>query len=179
MPITTSAKRYAQAIFEIALESDKLKDWQSNLTRVTKLVEDKEFIELAENPKVHFDLKQKLIQDKLGKTNAMALNLVYLLVSKGKLGTARQISDEYNHLVNEHYGIKKAEVTTAIPLDKAESEKLNRHLEELVGKKVTMKLQVNPNILGGFVARIDDSMLDGSIRNRLETLKKRLAETGK
>lgn len=179
MPVTTSAKRYAQAIFEIALESDKLKDWQSNLVRVSKLVEDKEFIELAENPKVHFDLKQKLIQEKLGKTNAMVLNLVYLLVSKGKLGTAGQISDEYNRLVNEHYGIKKAEVTTAVPLDKAESEKLHRRLEELVGKKVTMNLQVNPDILGGFVARIDDSMLDGSIRNRLETLKKRLAETGK
>jgi len=179
MPVTTSAKRYAQAIFEIALESDKLKDWQSNLTKVAKLLTDEEFIELAENPKIPFDLKKKLVQEKLGKTSLMVLNLVYLLVSKGKIGTAGQISEQYDRLMNEHYGIKKADVTTAVPLDKAEAEKLGKHLEELVGKKVSMNLQVNPDILGGFIARIDDSMIDGSIRNRLETLKKRLAETRK
>lgn len=179
MPVTTSAKRYAQAIVEIALESNKLKDWQSNLTKVAKLVEDEEFVELAENPKIPFDLKKKLVQEKLGKTSPMVLNLVYLLVSKGKLGMASQISEEYDRSVNEHYGIKKAEVITAVPLDNAEAEKLGEHLEEMVGKKVSMTLQVNPDILGGFIAKIDDSMIDGSIRNRLETLKKRLAETGK
>lgn len=179
MPVTTSVKRYAQAVFEIALENNKLKEWQSNLTKIAKLVQDNEFVGLAENPKIPFDLKTKLVQEKLGKTNPMALNLVYLLVTKGKLKTAGQISEIYNRLLNEHYGIKSAEVTTAVPLDNAEREKLGQNLEELVGKKVSMNVQVNPDILGGFIARIDDSLIDGSIRNRLEMLKKRLAETRK
>ncbi|MGD0352178.1 MAG: ATP synthase F1 subunit delta [Dehalococcoidia bacterium] len=179
MPVTTSVKRYAQAVFEIALESNKLKEWQSNLTKIAKLVEDDEFVGLAENPKIPFDLKTKLVQEKLGKTNPMALNLVYLLISKGKLKTAGQISDEYSRLLNEHYGIKNAEVTTAVPLDDVEREKLGQNLEALVGKKVSMNVQINPDILGGFIARIDDSLIDGSIRNRLEMLKKRLAETRK
>jgi F-type H+-transporting ATPase subunit delta len=179
MPVTTSIKRYAQAVFQIALESNKLKEWQSNLTKIAKLVQDNEFVGLAENPKIPFDLKTKLVQEKLGKTNPMALNLVYLLVTKGKLKTAGQISEIYNRLLNEHYGIKSAEVTTAVPLDNAEREKLGQNLEELVGKKVSMNVQVNPDILGGFIARIDDSLIDGSIRNRLEMLKKRLAETRK
>ncbi|HEX7363873.1 MAG TPA: ATP synthase F1 subunit delta [Dehalococcoidia bacterium] len=179
MPVTTSAKRYAQAIFEIALEGNKLKEWQSNLTKVVKLTQDEEFDGLAENPKVPFDLKEKLVEEKLGKTSPMLLNLVYLLISKGKLRMAGQISEEYDRLLNEHYGIKTAEVTTAVQLDSTEAEKLEKQLESLVGKKVTMKLKVNPAILGGFIARIDDSMIDGSIRNRLETLKKRLAETRK
>lgn len=109
----------------------------------------------------------------------MALNLVYLLISKGKLKIADQILEAYNHLMNEHYGIKSADVTTAIALDSVESEKLGQHLEGLVGKKVSMSVQVNPDILGGFIARIDDSLIDGSIRSRLEILKKRLAETRK
>ena len=179
MPITTSTKRYAQAVFEIASESNQLKDWQSNLAKIAKLTQDDEFLSLAENPKVPFDLKIKLIKEKLGKTNPVALNLVYLLISKGKLKTAGQIADEYNHLLNEHYGIKSAEVTTAIPLDNVEKEKLGHKLEALVGKKVSMQVQVNPDILGGFIARIEDSLIDGSIRNRLEMLKKRLAETRK
>lgn len=179
MPVTTSVKRYAQAVFEIAVESNKLKEWQSNLTKVAKLVQDSEFVGLAENPKIPFDLKTKLVQESLGKTNPMVLNLVYLLISKGKLKTASHISDEYNRLLNEHYGIKSAEVTTAVPLDNVEKEKLGQNLETLVGKKVSMNVQVNPDILGGFIARIDDSLIDGSIRNRLEMLKKRLAETRK
>jgi F-type H+-transporting ATPase subunit delta len=179
MAVTTSIKRYAQAVFEIALESSKLKEWQSNLTKIAKLVEDDEFIGLAENPKVPFDMKTKLVQEKLGKTEPMVLNLVYLLISKGKLKTANLISEEYDRLLNEHYGIKSAEVTTAIPLDNVEKEKLSQNLEKLIGKKVSMQVQVDPDILGGFIARIDDSLIDGSIRSRLEMLKQRLAETGK
>jgi F-type H+-transporting ATPase subunit delta len=179
MPATTSVKRYAQAIFEIALESNDLKGWQSNLTKIAQAVEDQEFVGLAENPKIPFDIKTKLVQEKLGKTKPMVLNLVYLLISKGKLKTAGQISEEYNTLLNKHYGIRNAEVTTAIPLEASEKEKLGKQLEDLVGTKISLNLQVNPEILGGFVARIDDSLIDGSIRNRLEMLKKRLAETRK
>jgi F-type H+-transporting ATPase subunit delta len=179
MPVTTSVKRYAQAVFEIALESGELKEWQSNLIKIAKVVEDQEFVGLAENPKIPFNIKTKLVQEKLGKTKPMVLNLVYLLISKGKLKTAGQISAEYDTLLNKHYGIRNAEVTTAIPLENTEKEKLGKQLEELVGEKVSMNVQVNPDILGGFIARIDDSLIDGSIRNRLEMLKKRLAETRK
>ena len=179
MPVTTSVKRYAQAVFEIALESNKLKVWQSNLTKIAKLVQDDEFVSLAENPKIQFDLKTNLVQERLGKINPMALNLVYLLIAKGKLKNAGQLADEYERLLNDHYGIKTAEVTTAIALDNTERERLGQNLEALVGKKISINIQVNPDILGGFIARIDDSLIDGSIRHKLEMLKKRLAETRK
>ena len=177
MPITTSVKRYAQAVFEIALESNKLKAWQSKLKKIARLTEDTEFMTLAENPKLPFELKVKLVQERLGKINPMALNLVYLLTAKGKLKSAGQVAEEYERLLNEQYGIKNAEVTTAIPLDDAEKERLGHHLEAIVGKKVSINIQVDPDILGGFIARIDDSLIDGSIRNKLEILKKSLAET--
>ena len=177
MPITTSVKRYAQAVFEIALESNKLKEWQSNLGKIAPLIQDTEFAALVENPKLPFELKAKLVREILGKINPMALNLVYLLIAKGKLKNAGQLADEYERLLNDHYGIKTAEVATAIVLDNTEREKLGQNLEALVGKKVSMNVQVNPDILGGFIARIDDSLIDGSIRNKLEMLKKSLANT--
>jgi len=175
MPITTSVKRYAQAVFEIALESKKLKEWQSNLGKIAQLARNTEFTTLVENPKITFELKAKLVREILGKINPMALNLVYLLIAKGKLKDAGKLADEYERLLNDHYGIKSAEVTTAIALDRTEREKLSHHLETIVGKKVSIKIQVNPDILGGFIARIDDSLIDGSIRNKLEMLKKGLA----
>ena len=177
MPATTSVKRYAQAVFEIALESNKLKEWQSNLGKITQLTKDAEFTDLIENPKLPFEMKAKLAQEILGIINPMALNLVYLLIAKGKLKNAGQLADEYERLLNDHYGIKSAEVTTAIALDDAERKRLSHHLESIVGKKVSINTQVDPDILGGFISRIDDSLIDGSIRNKLEMLKKSLAET--
>jgi F-type H+-transporting ATPase subunit delta len=175
MPITTSVKRYAQAVFEIALESNILKEWQSDLRKIARLIQDTEFASLIENPKLPFELKAKLAREILGKINPMALNLVYLLIAKGKLKNAGQLADEYERLLNDHYGIKTAEVTTAIALDNTERERLSHHLEAIIGKKVSVNIQVNPDILGGFIARIDDSLIDGSIRNKLEMLKKSLA----
>jgi F-type H+-transporting ATPase subunit delta len=177
MPVTTSVKRYAQAVFEIALESDKLKEWQSNLGEIAQLTQDAEFTDLIENPKLPFELKSKMVQELLGKINPMALNLVYLLVAKGKLKNAGQLADEYERLLNDHYGIKSAEVTTAIALNDAERKRLSHHLETITGKKVSIHTQVDPDILGGFIARIDDSLIDGSIRNKLVMLKESLAET--
>jgi len=175
MPITTSVKRYAQAVFEIALESNKLKEWQSDLGKIAQLMQDTEFTSLIENPKLPFELKAKLAREVLGKMNTMTLNLVYLLIAKGQLKNVRQLADEYERLLNDHYGIKTAEVTTAIALDNTEREKLSQHIEAIIGKKVNINIQVNPDILGGFIARIDDSLIDGSIRNKLEMLKKSLA----
>ena len=174
MPITTSVKRYAQAVFEIALESNKLKEWQSDLRKITQLMQATEFTSLIENPKLPFELKAKLAREMLGKINPMVLNLVYLLISKGKLKNVGQLVDEYERLLNDHHGIKTAEVTTAIALDNTERERLSHHLESIVGKKVSVNIQVNPDILGGFIARIDDSLIDASIRNKLEMLKKSL-----
>lgn len=174
MPITTSVKRYAQAVFEIALESNKLKVWQSDLRKIAQLMQAAEFTSLIENPKLPFELKAKLAQETLGKINPMALNLVYILIAKGKLKNAGQLADEYERLLNDHHGIKTAQVTTAIALDNTERERLSHHLEAVIGKKVSINIQVNPDILGGFIARIDDSLIDGSIRNKLEMLKKSL-----
>lgn len=178
MPVTTSARRYAQAVFQLAQESDKLEEWRQDLTKIAELVEDTEFMALMENPKLPFEIKTKLAQQRLERINPLAMNLVCLLVTKGRLKNADQIAEEYERLLNDYYGVAVAEVTTAIPLDGADKEKLNRYLEAIAGRKVNITLQVDPAILGGFVARIDDTLIDGSLRNKLGELKKTLVEVG-
>lgn len=177
MPIITSAKRYAQAAFEIAQEKNKLEEWRLDLRKIAELTQDSEFISLLENPKLPFELKAKLTQERLDKINPLALNLAYLLIVKSRLKSAGQIADAYERLLDDYYGIRHAEVTTAIPFDDINKEKLSQRLEAIIGKKVSISLQVDPNILGGIVTRIDDSLVDASIRNKLEVLKKSLVET--
>jgi F-type H+-transporting ATPase subunit delta len=171
----TYARRYSQAVFNIALERNELDRWQSDLKKIATLGEDAKFVALLENPKVRFEDKAKLLSGWLGDINPLALNLVYLLVSKGRLGMVGDIADEYQRLLDSYRGIEQAEVTTAIPLDDEDKRKLEERLEAVVGKKVVLKLSVDPGVLGGVVARIGGKLLDGSTRSKLMALKKALA----
>lgn len=176
---TISARRYAQAIFQIAKANNNLDEWAKDLKRITEIAKDQDVIDIIENPKVLFDQKAALIKQKLGKANDLVLNLCYLLIMKGKLKNAGQIADEYEALLDEHKGIKHALVTTAVPVDEAEKAKIAAQLEKITGKKISVKLQVNPAILGGIIARIEDTQIDGSVRNKLELLRKDLVQATK
>ena len=179
MPTATFAKRYAQAAFEIAQEKNELEKWQLDLRKTAGLTRDSEFIDLMENPKLGFELKAKLAKEKMGKINPLVLNMAYLLISKGKFRSAEQIADSYERLLDDYYGIKHAEIITAIPLDDKDKKKLTNNLETMLGGKVSISLRVDPNIIGGFIAKIDGSLIDGSIHNKLELLKKSISETKK
>jgi F-type H+-transporting ATPase subunit delta len=176
---TISARRYAQAIFQIASAKNNLDEWAKELNKIVEIVKDPHVSDLLDNPRVPFNLKAELIKQKLGKADEIVLNLCYLLISKGKLKNVDQIADEYDGILDEHKGIKHATVITAVPVDEAEKQKIVNQLQKITGKKVSVKLQVNPSILGGMVARIEDTMIDGSVRSRLELLKKDLVKAAK
>jgi F-type H+-transporting ATPase subunit delta len=171
----TYARRYSQAVFNIAREKNELDRWQSDLRRIASLGEDASFIALLENPKIHFEDKARLLSEWLGDINPLALNLVYLLVARVRLGMVGDIADEYQRLLDSYRGIEQAEVTTAIPLDDEDRQRLEERLGAVVGKKVVVKLKVDSNVVGGIVARIGGKLLDGSTRTKLMVLKKALA----
>jgi len=169
------AKRFAQAVFEIALERKELDRWQSDLKKVASLGEDATLISLLQDPRLHFDSKAELLSERLGDINPLALNLVYLLITRGKLNMVGDIADEYQRLLDGYRGIERAEVTTAIPLDDEDKQRLAEYLGAAVGKKVVLKPEVDARLIGGIVARIGDKLLDGSTRSKLAALREELA----
>jgi F-type H+-transporting ATPase subunit delta len=114
----------------------------------------------------------------LGKIHPLAFNLAVLLVSKGILSRSGDIFQQFNNLLDAHYSVERARVTTALPLATEEKEVVSRRLGKIVNRKVVIDGQVDPSIIGGFIARIGDTLIDGSIRQKLETLKKNLVEAG-
>ncbi len=172
------ARRYSQAVFELALERKELDRWQSDLTKIVSLGEDAELIAFLESPKFHFGDKAKLLSERLGDINPLALNLVYLLVSKGSLSIVGDIAEEYERLLNSYRGIEWAEVITAVPLEDEDKLRLSEHLGAVIGKKVMLKPRVDSGLIGGFVARVGGKLLDGSTRYQLLALKRELAGGG-
>jgi F-type H+-transporting ATPase subunit delta len=173
------AKRFAQAVFKIALERGELDRWQSDLRKIASLAEDATLVGLLQDPRLHFDSKVKLLSEPLGDINPLALNLVYLLITRGKLNMAGDIADEYQRLLDSYRGIEQAEVTTAIPLDDEDRQRLAEHLGTIVGKKVVVKPEVDSGLIGGIVARVGDKLLDGSTRSKLAALREELAGQGR
>ncbi len=169
------AKRYSQAVFEIAVEKGELDGWQSDLGKIAILGEDAAFTAFLESPKLPFDDKARLLSERLGDINPLALNLVYLLVAKGRLSMVGEIADEYQRLLDSYRGIEQAEVITAIPLDDADKLRLEERLGAIVDKKVVIKPEVDTSLIGGIVARIGGKLLDGSTRSRLEALKRKMS----
>lgn len=176
---TISARRYAQAIFQIAEEKKNLDEWKTELRKLADVTKDREVLDLIDHPKVPFSMKSDLIKEKLGTSNPLVINLCNLLIMKGRLKNADQIADEYEALLDAQRGIKHAVVTTAVSISETEKNRIASHLEKITGTKVTVKTQVNPAIIGGMVARIEDTLIDGSVRNKLDLLRRDLAEASK
>ncbi len=176
MPRTGSAKRYAQAVFELALTKNELFTWQESLEKIAQLADKEEFMALLENPRLPFESKKELLRKTLGTVHPLALNLALLLVSKGRLKLARAILQQYLLLLDAHRGVERAKVIAATTLSDEDREIISSHLGKMVKRKVVVDAQVDPSIVGGFVARIGDRLIDGSIRQQLESLKKSLIE---
>jgi len=178
MPQVSSGKRYAQAFFELALEKGEPESWQVGLRKLTDMVTDIKIMGLLENPKLPFDTKKSLLKERLGKVDPLVLNLACLLMSRGKLKIIGDISQRYGQLLDAHYGIEHAEVVVAVPLDDEIKKSLSARFGEMVGHKVVIDARVDPSIIGGFKAKISDTLIDGSIHNMLELLKKSLVGAG-
>jgi F-type H+-transporting ATPase subunit delta len=172
------ARRYARAVFEIALERKELDRWQADLEKIAALGENADFMALVENPKVGFEKKEKILSKVLGDVNPLARNLVYLLVSRGGFGMVGDITAEYHRLLDGYRGIEHAEVVTAVPLDEKEKKRLEEHLGVVVGKKIVLEASVDPSLVGGMIARVGGKLLDGSTHSKLLALKKELATGG-
>lgn len=172
-------QRYAQAVFEIALETKELDSWQSDLRRIASLAEGDAIVAFLESPKIPFDDKARLLSEQLKGVNPLALNLLYLLAARGRLRSIGNIADDYQRLLDNYRGIEVAEVVTAIDLDEEDKRRLAEHLSVIVGKKVTLKTEVEPGLIGGVIARIGGKLLDGSTRSKLKALKRELVRAGR
>lgn len=176
MPVAASAKRYSQAVFELAQERRTFDQWLEDLEGLAQLVQDPGFLLIMESPRVHLDRKKEVLRERLVGADPLVLNLTQLLVTKGRVELIPGILQELRRLVDASRGIVHARVTTAVPLEASEQASLAQQLAQRTGKQVMLSAEVDPSIIGGLIARIGDTLLDGSVRGRLEALKRHLAE---
>jgi F-type H+-transporting ATPase subunit delta len=178
MPKKFNARRYAQAVFEIALEKKELERWRSDLDKIVAAISNEAFLAVLESPKIKLEDKSHLLES-LGGIHPLVLNLVKLLIARGGVNMLPEIAAEYQRRLDEYHGIQIAAVVTAVTLDKRDEDKLAKILGDRIGKKVVLQPAVAPEIIGGIVARVGGKLLDGSTRSKLTALKRVLEAGGR
>jgi F-type H+-transporting ATPase subunit delta len=171
----TAARRYAEAAFQIASRDGTIDQWQARLDELAALLGDERIEQVAANPAVPPDQRERvLVQALEWPRDDAALNLVRLLLHRGRLGLAAAIATQYRRLVQRERGIETAVVTSATALTAAEESAVRERLEAMTNKRIELSAQVDPDLIGGVVVRIGDHMIDASVRGRLERLRDQL-----
>lgn len=171
-----AAKRYAEAAYQLAREQGTVEAWSAALELMAAAFADPEMTAVMDSPRLPSAAKLALIERTLAGIDPLALNLVRLLVIKGRTYLVPQIAEAFRERMDEERGIAHAQVVTAVPLSEAEKAAIAARLKEITGKQVVLEAEVDESIVGGLVARIGDRLIDGSTKSRLLALKKQLQE---
>lgn len=177
MPSGGSARRYAQAVFDIAKEQDTLDQWRDNLQTLADVLGLPDAQAFMESPRVSEENKHQLLDQHLGSVAPLARNLAMILIRRNRSHLAQGILDGYLEMLDEERGIVAANVTSAEPMDDDLQEQVRRLLNRQAGRELRLSVDVDPDIIGGFVARVGDRVLDGSTRSRLRNLREWLRES--
>jgi F-type H+-transporting ATPase subunit delta len=167
---------YAQGLLEVARAEGPLADIEDDLFRFARTMQGSDELRMAlTDPKLPIDRRLSVIADLLGPTALpTSTALISMVVAAGHAGDLPAIVERFVELAAAEREREFAEVRTAIPLDDAQTKRLADALSKATGKRVEVKVIVDPSVLGGIIARVGDTVIDGTIRHRLEQLKEQV-----
>lgn len=174
-----AASRYVKSLLGLAVEQNVVDQVHADMQLFNKTVEiSREFELLLKNPIIKHDKKRDILEKLFkGKVHPLTLSIFDIITKKNREPLLPAIAKEFHNAYNEYKGIRKATITTAVPLDaklKAEFEQLVKNLSNKT--QVELLEKIDKEMIGGFVLNIDDKQIDASIKNKLKALKVKFSE---
>jgi F-type H+-transporting ATPase subunit delta len=173
------ARRYADAAFELGVEKQTLDRWLNDLRTIADYLGARQLTFILSEPNIQFDRKEQVVRDLLqDKVQKDALGLALLMVERQHVEGVKAVRDEFERLYDNYRGQAHAELTTAEPLDNELREQVKADLQRVTGKRIILHERVDPTILGGAIARVGDTLIDGSVRRKLSLLRQQILRGG-
>ncbi len=173
------ARRYAKALFSLAVEKGRIEPWTDSLLALGRAVDaSPELREVLRNPAYPREDRAAVVSKLAGalQLDVEPASLLQLLGERNRLGGLPAIVTAFRELADTELGRLRAKVTSAVPLDDAAADAIAAKLSAATRKKVLVERAVDPAILGGVVAQVGSVVYDGSIRTQLEDLRRTLKQ---
>ena len=168
-----AASRYVKSLLNLAVEKGALEQVHSDMIAFDKVLSENRALLTALRSPIIKHYKKKNILEALfrGRFNDLTLSFFRIITEKNREGLLPLIAKEFHHAYNEHQGVGRASVVTAVPLDSELREELIAVAKKVVGKtKVELKEEVDPTIIGGFILNAGSQQIDSSIKHKLKIL---------
>ena len=172
------AQRYAQAIMGLAEERKLVERVAQDFEVLRKTAaESREFLVFLKSPVINKEKKKEINNQLFGKTiHAVSLEFLNFLAEKRREDILQQIIKQFFVLRDERLGIVTVEVKAAVELVKDQNVEIQKRFEGYTKKKVQISFSLDKQLKGGFIAKVGDTVYDGSIKRQLELLRERFAE---
>ena len=177
--ISNISKRYAKAFFEIAAEEKQIERYYDEINQVASIIaQNKALSDFLANPVFDQGSKKGVVKSIIGKLqlSPMTKSFLNLLVDKKRIDILHDIVICYRQLMDEALKKVRVNIKTAFPLSGNMQDYVSSNLEKLTGRKVELFIENDPNLLGGIVIGVGDTLYDGSIRNQLNNMRNLLGE---
>ena len=167
---------YARALFEIARAEGTLDEVEDELFRFARSYESSDALRTTlTDENLPAEKRQAIVEDLLdGKATATTVQLVSMVVGSGRGRDIPAIVDSLVQRASSAKQLDVAEVRTAVPLTADQLDRLKAALENATGKSLNLKATVDPSVVGGIVATVGDTVIDDTVRTRIDQLKSRL-----
>lgn len=172
-------KSYAEALFQVARAEETLDRVEEELTRLNKSLDaNSELREFLSNPQISSDGKKSaLFQIFGGKISPITLHWMNMVVDQGRQRRLPAIIEAFLTLTEDARDNVTAEVITSVPLSEDLAKRLEQELSKITKKRVFLKPMVDDSILGGVIVKIENKVIDGSVKHRLEEMKNEMIKT--
>ena len=173
------ARRYARALFSLAVEMDRVEPWSESLQALKAVVAGSpDLLDVLSNPVYSKDQRRAIVEQLSSalRLDAEPANLLFLLGDRNRLGYLDAVVQTFRELADQQLGRLRAKVTSAVPLDAAIAQAMADKLSQATRATVLLDRGVDPALLGGVVAQVGNLVYDGSVRTQLEDLRRTLKQ---
>lgn len=173
--VSTLARPYAKAAFDIAKSDGDLTIWDNALAQLTEAVSSDEVDAMLQLPMISESVKTEMLADMIKVEKPAGFdNFLKLLGENNRLGVVDNIHEQYAELMRSENNELVAEVISALPIDDERQEKMRQALGKRFGKDVTLDITIDESLVGGAIVRTKDMTIDGSVSGHIEQLERKL-----
>jgi F-type H+-transporting ATPase subunit delta len=171
--------RYSRALFQSALDNNILEKVNEDMIFIAAVCKIPETKELLNSPIIFPSKKTAIFHSIFGNNvEKITLSLIDLVVKNGRESFLPAIARVFIHETKKHKGITESVLTTAVQVDDKIKKQISDLLSGIFNTRIELEENIDKDILGGFILRVDDNYIDASIRNKLRKIKKELMVTG-